>query len=75
MRVSELRDMVAMDRIREGLLKTSADGWQVSLEDFQGHQFPLTDAAGRVKIYHSLDRATEILRTLGVRKMCVQERF
>lgn len=75
MRLSELRDLVAMDQIREGLLKTGTDGWQVSLEDFQGHQFPLTDAAGCVKHYHSLDRATEILRTLGVRKMCVLERF
>ncbi|MDI3324468.1 hypothetical protein QKW35_08785 [Pontibacterium granulatum] len=75
MRVSELRDLVAMDQIREGLLKTSQDGWQVALEDFEGHQFPLTDATGRVKTYHSLDRATDILKSLGVRKMCIQERF
>lgn len=75
MQLTELRGLVATDQIREGLLKTSAEGWIVALEDMEGHQFPLTDRGGHAKYYHSLDSATNVLRELGIARIQVVEDF
>lgn len=75
MQLTELRGLMAMDQIREGLLKTDAEGWTVVVEDNEGHQLPLTDRSGHTKHYHSLDNATQILRDLGVLNINIVEDF
>ncbi|MBY4678700.1 hypothetical protein [Marinobacterium arenosum] len=77
MELDELRRMIAMDRIREGILKPGHDGngWLVALEDNEGHQLPLTQPGGQEKIYHSLDNATAVLHELGISRISIVERF
>lgn len=75
--LAEMRRMLARNKVREGVLKPAdaGRGWQVALEDYEGQQHPLTRHDGVARLYHSLDRATAILRELGVERICVVERF
>ncbi|MGH1462302.1 MAG: hypothetical protein ACRBB6_09710 [Neptuniibacter sp.] len=75
MNISELRGLLLTGHIREGILKSTGQGWAVALEDETGQQFPLTDNTGHEKHYHSLDNATSILRDMGVSNICVVENF
>jgi len=75
MRISEMQHLIARDQVREGLLRTSPEGWEVALEDLEGKQLPLTDSTGRIKHFHSLDHATQVLNTIGVKTISVLERF
>ncbi|MFY0676078.1 MAG: hypothetical protein JXR18_02220 [Neptuniibacter sp.] len=75
MNIQELRGLLLTEHIREGILKSTEQGWSIALEDEEGKQFPLTDNTGHEKHYHSLDNATSILRNMGVSKICVVESF
>ncbi len=75
MNIPELSGLLATGHIREGILKSTEQGWSVALENDEGHQFPLTDSTNHTKYYHSLDNATAILHEIGVSNICVVERF
>ena len=51
------------------------NGWMVLLHDQEGQIIRITDAHGAEKIYHSLDHATEIAKSLGFETVRVEEVF
>lgn len=52
-----------------------ADGWVLLLMTDAGGQIPYTTAIGAAKVFHTLDRATEVARELGFEAIRVEERF
>lgn len=52
-----------------------ANGWTLHLADRRGVQHLYTGHTGTGKVYHDLDQATEIARTLGISSIRVEERF
>jgi len=77
MLLEEIRGLVAMKSIREGVLKPSFfnNGWVIAVETIEGEQIPVTDDHDNPYIYHSLDRATEVLKQLDVSLITVVEDF
>ncbi|MEH6575454.1 MAG: hypothetical protein V7731_00085 [Amphritea sp.] len=77
MQLEEIRGLAAMNTIKEGLLKPSeeANGWMVAVENRDGEQFALTDDHDHTRIYHSLDKATLVLKELGISPIKVVEAF
>lgn len=51
------------------------DGWRLLLHTKSGEIHVLTDHAGRERLYHSLDHATEVGRDIGFDSVRVEERF
>jgi hypothetical protein len=52
-----------------------ADGWVLMLLGGGGEPLPYTTGGGMPKVFHTLDRATEIARELGFESIRVEERF
>lgn len=53
----------------------AADGWRLCLIDADGARRDLTSHGGTVKIFHTLDHATEVARELGFGSIRVEETF
>lgn len=51
------------------------DGWRLLFHTQSGDSLVLTDHAGRERLYHSLDHATEIGREIGFHTVRVEEHF
>ena len=51
------------------------EGWRLLLHTKSGETLVLTDHAGRERLYHSLDHATEVGRDLGFSCVRVEEHF
>ncbi len=52
-----------------------ANGWILLLQGRDGELTLYTGHTGSEKVYHSLDRATEVARELGFGKVRVEEAF
>jgi hypothetical protein len=52
-----------------------ADGWILLCLSSNGEQIPYTAASGAPKVFHTLDRATEVAQELGFASIRVEERF
>ena len=72
----------AADRVKSGALVEAviapaedANGWAILLVDKAGEHLLYTGHTGTEKVYHSLDRATEVARELGFKEIRVEERF
>jgi hypothetical protein len=52
-----------------------SDGWVLVLVGVAGEQIPYTTPTGAPKVFHTLDRATEVARELGFEAIRVEERF
>ena len=50
-------------------------GWMILLHERSGGTIRITDNHGAEKIYHSLDHATEIAKSLGFETVRVEEHF
>ena len=50
-------------------------GWRLLLHTTTGEIRVLTDHAGRERLYHSLDHATEVGRDIGFDSVRVEEHF
>ena len=51
------------------------DGWRLVLRAETGEIQMLTDHAGRERLFHSLDHATEVGRDIGFNSVRVEEHF
>ena len=51
------------------------DGWRLMLHSEIGEIQVLTDHAGRERLFHSLDHATEVGRDIGFNSVRVEEHF
>ena len=54
---------------------TEGDGWRILLHTYQNEVLVLTDHSGRESLYHSLDHATEVARSIGFESVRVEEHF
>ena len=54
---------------------TQGDGWRLLLHAKTGAMHVLTDHAGRERLFHSLDHATEVGRDIGFLCVRVEEHF
>ena len=63
--------------LREAIVTPAevSDGWVLLLVTGAGEQIPYTSPIGTAKIFHTLDRATEVARGLGFEAIRVEERF
>ena len=52
-----------------------SDGWVLLLLSPSGEQVPYTTVTGVPKVFHTLDRATEVAHELGFATIRVEERF
>jgi hypothetical protein len=52
-----------------------ANGWVVLLVSPQGDRHVFTGHTGTEKVYHTLDRATEVAREIGFETVRVEEAF
>ncbi len=52
-----------------------ANGWVLLLIGASGERLLYTGHTGTEKVYHSLDRATEVARELGFETVRVEEQF
>ena len=53
----------------------ASDGWVLLLMNAAGEQLAYTGSAGAPKVFHTLDRATEVAREFGFDSIRVEERF
>jgi hypothetical protein len=67
----------AAGRLAEAAAEPSqqGDGWRLLLHTKSGEILVLTDSAGRERLYHSLDHATEVARDIGFDTVRVEEHF
>ncbi|MGE5155547.1 MAG: hypothetical protein ACM3ST_16235 [Bdellovibrio bacteriovorus] len=52
-----------------------SDGWVLLLVGGDGETIPYTTPIGAPKVFHTLDRATEVARELGFAAIRVEEPF
>lgn len=53
----------------------SSNGWRILLHKSDGDIIALTGHGGTEKLYHSLDRATDVLQSAGIESIRVEEHF
>ena len=63
--------------LREAVVRPASDanGWTIQLIHNSGDQSLYTGHSGTEKVYHSLDRATEVARELGFDSVRIEEEF
>ena len=63
--------------LREAIVKPAndANGWAILLVHKDGGHSFYTGHSGTEKVYHSLDRATEVARELGFDSIRIEEEF
>jgi hypothetical protein len=52
-----------------------ANGWMVVVREAGGKPVQITDHGGAVKVYHTLEHATEVARAIGFATVRVEESF
>jgi hypothetical protein len=64
-------------RLNEAAAEPSkqGDGWRLLLHSKIGEIQALTDHTGRERLFHSLDRATEVGRDIGFNSVRIEEHF
>jgi hypothetical protein len=64
-------------RLSEAVAEPSeqSEGWRLLFHTISGETLMLTDHAGRERVYHSLDHATEVGRDIGFDSVRVEEHF
>ena len=64
-------------RLSEAIAEPSGqgDGWHLLLHAKSGDTWVLTDHAGRERLYHSLDHASEVGREIGFSSVRIEEHF
>lgn len=64
-------------RLKDAIIEPAdeGNGWMVLLHDSEGKFLKLTDHSGTEKIYHSIDRETEVAREIGFKTVRVEEPF
>ena len=67
----------AAGRLSDAVAEPSeqGDGWRLLLHGQTGEIQLLTDHAGRERLFHSLDHATEVGRDIGFDSLRVEEHF
>lgn len=72
----------AMQAVHDGKLveavvlpAEAADGWRLLLIDAEGAHRDYASHGGTVKVFHTLDHATEVARELGFGSVRVEETF
>lgn len=70
-------EAVRAGRFVEAIVTPSghSDGWVLLLLASGGDQLPYTAASGVPRVFHTLERATEVARELGFASIRVEERF
>ena len=53
----------------------SGNGWRILFHKTDGGIVTLTDRGGTEKLYHTLDYATDILQSAGIKSIRVEEHF
>ena len=53
----------------------SGNGWRILFHKADGGIVTLTDHGGTEKLYHTLDYATDILQSAGIKSIRVEEHF
>ena len=63
--------------ISEAIIEASpnGNGWRILFHKVDGDMIFLTDRSGTEKLYHTLDHATEILQSSGIKTIRVEEHF
>jgi len=63
--------------ISEAIIEPSpnGNGWHVLFHKTDGDMVTLTDHGGHEKLYHTLDHATEVLQSAGIKTIRVEEHF
>ena len=63
--------------LTEGVIRPAQDanGWIILLTHKSGEHSLYTGHSGSEKVYHSLDRATSVVRELGFDSIRVEEEF
>ncbi|HHH46867.1 MAG TPA: hypothetical protein ENK53_07670 [Thiotrichales bacterium] len=77
MQIEEARLQRSEGRLREAVLEPAErdNAWHVVFIDEAGRRHLLTDALGRPRRYHDLDRATCVAREAGFDTVRVEEPF
>jgi len=73
----DVMEAVHAGELREAIVTPAeaSDGWVLLLLPADGTQIPYTSSTGATKVFHTLDRATEVARELGFESIRVEERF
>ena len=63
--------------ISEAIIEASpnGNGWRILFHKTGGDIVALTDHGGTEKLYHTLDYATELLQSAGIKTIRVEEHF
>ncbi|MCU7835434.1 MAG: hypothetical protein KZQ83_09275 [gamma proteobacterium symbiont of Taylorina sp.] len=63
--------------ISEAIIEASpnGNGWRILFHKTGGDTIALTDHGGTEKLYHTLDHATDILKSAGIKTIRVEEHF
>lgn len=63
--------------ISEAIIEPSPDGngWRILFHRLDGNIVPLTSHSGNEKLYHSLDHATDVVQSAGIKTLRVEEHF
>jgi hypothetical protein len=73
----DVMEAVHAGRLVEAAVTPSerADGWVLLLLSATGELVPYTSGPGAPKVFHTLDRATDVAHELGFESIRVEERF
>lgn len=63
--------------ITEAIIEASpnGNGWRILFHKVDGDMIALTDNSGMEKLYHTLDHATELLQSAGIKTIRIEEHF
>jgi len=63
--------------ISEAIIEPSPDGngWHILFHKTDGEIVTLTAHSGTEKLYHTLDHATDVLQSAGIKNIRVEEHF
>lgn len=63
--------------ISEAIIEASpnGNGWRILFQKTDGDIVALTDHGGTEKLYHTLDHASDLLQSAGIKAIRVEEHF
>jgi hypothetical protein len=77
MDINHARAEFEAGRLVEAIVEPADDGngWMILLKPAEGDPVKVTDHHGTEKVYHTLDRATEVAKGIGFHAVRVEEGF
>mgnify|MGYP006290312331 CR=1 FL=1 len=75
MDIDQARASFARGELAEAILEPAdqGNGWMVVLREHAGSRAVLTDHSGLEKVYHTLEHATDVAKSLGFATVRVEE--